>query len=171
MSCLDILRMRLSKSVTAFGHSTTRSLAKSKRTFMNAFLRENDTESESDVQYVIYVDFECVRLYVGEPFNPMNLTCSPEQMELCLTRILRDIRQESGEAKPLDSSVVQSQGLEEMPENEEEEKDDPFSFLQQDLFENASLQECENEMKEKLGDEGFCFVIQVSDGMLSFFYF
>lgn len=84
-------------------------------------------------------------------------------MELCLTRVLRDMRQESGGAKPLDSGLVQTQSLGETSENGEEEKDDPFSFLQQDLFENASLQDCENEMKEKLGDEGFCFVIQVSD--------
>ena len=92
----------------------------------------------------------------------MSLTCSPEQMELCLTRVLRDIRQESGVAKALDSGLVQTHSLGETSENGEEEKDDPFSFLQQDLFENASLQDCENEMKEKLGDEGFCFVIQVS---------
>ena len=108
----------------------------------------------------------------GESFNPMSLTCSPEQMELCLTRVLRDIRQEAGVTKPLDPSLVQSHPLGETSENGEEDKDDPFSFLQQDLFENSTLQDCENEMKEKLGDEGFCFVIQVLGGdLLSFVVF
>ena len=40
--------------------------------------------------------------------------------------------------------------------------DDPFAFLQQDPFENIPLQDCMHTMMQKLGDEGFCFVMQVS---------
>ena len=87
-----------------------------------------------------------------------NFTCTPEQMELCLTRVLRDIRQESASKTSSDGTLHPYSGF---SGSGDEEKDDLFGFLQNIPFDSTSLQDCANEMKEKWGDEGFCFVIQV----------
>ena len=87
-----------------------------------------------------------------------NFTCTPEQMELCLTRVLRDIRQESAAKTSSDGALHPYSGF---SGSGDEEKDDLFGFLQNIPFDSASLQDCANGMKEKWGDEGFCFVIQV----------
>ena len=95
-----------------------------------------------------------------------------EQIELCLARALRELRElrsEQQKAKQGENDVLPflPEGGAPLPAGEESEQfhehavEDPFSFLQQDPFENVSIQDCMHEMTLKLGDEGFCFVMQV----------
>ena len=94
---------------------------------------------------------------------------STEQIELCLARALREMRSEQQKAKQGEADVLPflPVGGAPLPAGEEPEQfqehaaEDPFSFLQQDPFESVSIQDCMHEMTVKLGDEGFCFVMQV----------
>ena len=92
---------------------------------------------------------------------------TPEQIELCLSRVLREMRSEQQKTKrEPDMLQFLSEGstaltTEESGQFQEHPVEDPFSFLQQDPFESVSIQDCMHEMTQKLGDEGFCFVMQV----------
>ena len=93
---------------------------------------------------------------------------TPEQIELCLSRVLREMRSEQQKTnREPDMLQFLSEGsttlatTEESGQFQEHPVEDPFGFLQQDPFESVSIQDCMHEMTQKLGDEGFCFVMQV----------
>lgn len=104
-----------------------------------------------------------------ETADPMPLTCSPDQVEMCLDRALQEIRQQQALHKanpsipPSFSSDISLSFLND-PTSETEEREmmeDPFQCLQQDPFEDISLSDCTRKIKQKYGDEGFCFIMQV----------
>lgn len=94
-------------------------------------------------------------------------------METCLSRALNEIRQQQALHKVNPSAITESflslfasDNLSYLssdgPNSEEHDLiGDPFSFLQQDPFENISLVDWTRKIKQKYGDEGFCFIMQV----------
>ena len=101
--------------------------------------------------------------------EPLPLFCSPDQVEMCLDRVLQEIRQQQTLHKTnpsIPSSFSPDIPISFLndPTNETEEREmieDPFHFLQQDPFEDISLSDCTRKIKQKYGDEGFCFIMQV----------
>ena len=109
--------------------------------------------------------------------EPLPLFCSPDQVEMCLDRVLQEIRQQQQQqqqtlhktnpSNPSNASSFSSDiplPFLNDPTNETEEREmieDPFHFLQQDPFEDISLSDCTRKIKQKYGDEGFCFIMQV----------
>lgn len=86
-------------------------------------------------------------------------------MEMCLARVLRELRQQQ-KSNSSDSVLASFSTDFNMYLNgddsveEGEMADDPFQFLQQDPFENISLSDYTRKIKQKYGDEGFCFIMQ-----------
>lgn len=101
--------------------------------------------------------------------EPIPLSCSPDQVEMCLDRVLQEIRQQQTLHKTnpsIPSSFSPDIPISFLndPTNETEEREmieDPFQCLQQDPFEDISLSDCTRKIKQKYGDEGFCFIMQV----------
>lgn len=95
-------------------------------------------------------------------------------METCLSRALNEIRQQQILHKTNPSPTTEAflslftlDGLSYLSPDDPTSEDhdiieDPFSFLQQDPFENVSLSDWTRKIKQKYGDEGFCFIMQVS---------
>lgn len=105
-------------------------------------------------------------LIIG-PAEPVSSTCTPEQMELCLSRILKEIRQQQSlkstpshdpELPSFDLDLNDSYVRRDSDISEGEE--DLFQFLE-DPFENIPLSDYARKIKRKYGDEGFCFIMQV----------
>ena len=100
------------------------------------------------------------------PVEPISSTCTPEQMELCLSRILKEIRQQQSlkatsshdpELPPfeldLNDSYIRDNDI-------SDGEEDLFQFLE-DPFEDIPLSDYARKIKRKYGDEGFCFIMQV----------
>lgn len=93
-------------------------------------------------------------------------------MEICLSRVLKEIRQQQSLLKSNPSASINPMlstfGFDiddpyiqrETDDSDGEGIEDLFQFLE-DPFDNISLSEYARKIKIKYGDEGFCFIMQV----------
>lgn len=91
---------------------------------------------------------------------------SPDQIKLCLERTLISLRRQQHNSSDMmdnngtNSHDVNSTGI--SSSLTEDTTNDTYRFLQQDPFSGITLQDDMNEFMHKLGDENFCFIMQVS---------
>lgn len=78
--------------------------------------------------------------------DPTEMAASPEEIQMCLEQALLEIQALNS------NSLVEEAGSEHAS---------LLSFIQQDPFSGIPLQDTFHDLPQKLGDENFCFIMQV----------
>ena len=78
--------------------------------------------------------------------DPTEMAASPEEIQMCLEQALLEIQTLNSSALVDDASSEHSSLL---------------SCIQQDPFAGIPLQDTLHDLPQKLGDEAFCFIMQV----------
>ena len=99
--------------------------------------------------------------------RPEESSVSPEQMQLCLERTLLEVRRQqdlASRSMSLSTNPIQSNESRTTTTSDPDHilsTTDLYSLLQQDPFVGTTPQDDFHDIMQKLGDENFCFVMQV----------
>ena len=99
--------------------------------------------------------------------RPEESSVSPEQMQLCLERTLLEVRRQqdlASRSMSLSTNPIQSNESRTTTTSDPDHTlstTDIYSLLQQDPFVGITPQDDFHDIMQKLGDENFCFVMQV----------